>query len=194
MENAIEQHTVRIATGREVKRDAAGHPLLDAEGRKIYYAIDEPMLTPSGQLDEDGEPIMVAELMSLISGSIPGLHEDYMNMDNYREEVPIAGSEEVRVRPSSLQQLTRQVIYKFPHGAHRWHPMMHEPNVLYSMRLFDSPVGAALLQRLTPADCRRVEDRHVRGPATPQDFERHHRGDQQRRRARALGRDRGRRH
>jgi hypothetical protein len=142
MENAIQREGPRIAWGDEPKLDRWGNPKLDNHGNIQKFARGDIMFQPTGELDADGDDIMRAETTLLISGTIPGLHPDYMNLANYRRVLTGEGTD-------------ARVAYTFPHGATRYHPHMHEPNVIYQMRLFSTPASQEWRIDLTPEQQRR---------------------------------------
>jgi hypothetical protein len=141
MDNAIPRQMVRVATGREQRKTIDGQPEVDEDGRPVLFDVGEQILYPTPGANED-EVIMVPEMVPLISGTIQGLHPEYMNMNNYRVEVDTPQGQ--------------HVTYRFPFGATRLHPNMHEPNVIYSMRLFESAISNEWKIDLSPEQQRRV--------------------------------------
>ena len=138
MENSIPREMVRVATGRERRRTIDGQPEVDEDGQPVFFNEGDPIMYPTQ--GEDGV-VMVPEMVPLISGTIQGMHPEYMNINNYRQEIDTPNG--------------RHVIFRFPFGAMRLHPNMHEPNVIYSLRLFETAISEEWRVGLTPEQQRR---------------------------------------
>jgi hypothetical protein len=114
IENSVGKETPRVATGNEPRLDAAGQAMRDANGEIIRFARGELMFHPTGTFDADGNEIMRAETVPLISGTIPGMHPDYMNVSNYRQFIDDDG-EDTREFSMHRQLMKTGVSYATKH-------------------------------------------------------------------------------
>ena len=129
LEQSIPASKIMRTNGDEKLLSPTGEPLIGADGHYIHCtegiecldAFGNPIIMPRGEPMHDANGGTMYE--TLVSGTLADLHPDQMNLDLYRTTQNGVGG--------------LRTVYRFPMGGTRLHWSMHNPGVIYRMRLFE---------------------------------------------------------